>query len=127
MRKRGIARCATASSVSDARRGDVWLIDLGEPLGHEQGWRRPGLVVSSDGWNRHASTCTVVPLTRTRHGLPTRVEVEPSGADGLQDTSYARCEDVRSISEERLVHRLGAVDGVTLARIATTLRIFLEV
>jgi len=112
--------------VLDARRGEIWLVDLGEPVGHEQGWRRPGLVISSDGWNRHASTCTVLPLTRTRHDLPTRVEVEPTTGNGLKETSYARCEDVRAVSEERLVRRLGEIDVVTQSAVARTLRVFLE-
>lgn len=112
--------------MTEARRGEVWLIDLGEPLGHEQGWQRPALVVSSDGWNRHATTCTVLPMARTRRGLPTRVEVEPTPANGLDETSYARCEDVRAVSEERLVRRLGAVDAVVQLAVARTLRTFLE-
>jgi mRNA interferase MazF len=117
----------TASTLSDARRGEIWLIDLGEPTGHEQGWRRPALVMSSDHWNRHASTVTVLPLTRTQHGLPTRVEVEPDRGNGLDETSYARCEDIRSVSERRLVHRTGVVDAADLARVGAVISRFLEV
>jgi mRNA interferase MazF len=113
--------------VSEARRGELWIVDLGEPLGHEQGWHRPALVISSDEWNRHAGTLTVLPITRTRHGLPTRVEIEPTVPTGLDDVSYARCEDIRSVSERRLVHRVGGVDAVVMASVATTIRIFLEV
>ncbi|GAA3530869.1 type II toxin-antitoxin system PemK/MazF family toxin [Aeromicrobium panaciterrae] len=112
--------------MSDARRGEIWLIDLGEPIGHEQGWTRPALVVSSDHWNKHAQTVTVLPITRTRHGFPTRVEIEADAANGLDATSYARCEDIRSISERRLVHRTGHVDPVVMADVATTSRRFLE-
>ncbi len=102
------------------------MIDLGEPLGHEQGWQRPALVVSADGWNEHASTCVVLPLTRTRHGFPTRVEIEPTPTNGLRETSYARCEDVRSVSEQRLVRRLGLVDLAVELAVARTLRTFLD-
>lgn len=102
------------------------MIDLGEPIGHEQGWRRPGLIISGDGWNQHASTCTVLPVTRTRHGLPTRVELEPTPDNGLQETCYARCEDIRAVSQERLVHRLGVVDAIVQSSVARTLRLFLE-
>ena len=62
--------------TSDARRSEVWLLDFGEPMGHEQGWQRPALIVSSDEWNRHATVLTVLPLTRNKHDLPTRVEIE---------------------------------------------------
>ena len=102
------------------------MLDFGEPMGHEQGWTRPALVVSSDHWNRHASTLTVLPLTRTRHDLPTRVEIEPNLANRLDEVSYARCEDIRSISERRLVHVLGRVDSLVMAAVTRTLGRFLE-
>jgi mRNA interferase MazF len=118
---------ATVWTVTDARRGEIWLLDLGEPLGHEQGWQRPALILSSDRWNRHAATVTVLPLTRTHHGLPTRIEIEPDDDNGLDETSYARCEDVRSVSERRLTHRVGMVDDLTMSRVGPVLRRFLEI
>lgn len=122
----GTARCATTSTMADARRGELWLIDLGEPLGREQGWQRPAVVVSTDLWNEHASVVTVLPLTRTRHGLPTRIELEPDGRNGLDAVSYARCEDIRSVSDARLVRRLGTADVVMMGSIGRVLRLLLE-
>ncbi|MGI8536429.1 MAG: type II toxin-antitoxin system PemK/MazF family toxin [Mycobacteriales bacterium] len=113
--------------MTDAARGDVWLLDLGEPVGHEQGWVRPAVVVSSDRWNRHASTAVLLPLTRTRHDLPTRVEIEPSPLNGLDATSYARCEDIRGVSEHRLVRRIGVLDPLVMLTVSRTMRLFLEV
>ncbi len=122
----GISPYATAWSVSDARRAEIWLLDLGEPLGREQGWQRPALVVSSDEWNRHAQTMTVLPLTRTSHGLPTRIEIEPDTGNGLDEISYARCEDIRSVSERRLMRRLGSVDALVMSAVTRTIKTFLE-
>ncbi len=113
--------------MSDARRGELWLLDLGEPVGREPGFDRPGLVVSSDQWNRHAPTMTVLPLTRTGHGFPTRIEIEPDAANGLDATCYARCEDIRSLSERCLIQRIGVVDGAVMASVGRTLRTFLEI
>ena len=113
--------------ATEARRGDVWMLDLGEPLGQEQGWQRPALIVSSDEWNRHANVVTVLPITRSKHGLPTRVEIESDARTGLTETSYARCEDIRSVSDRRLVRRLGAVDIVTMSALGRVLRTFLEI
>ena len=112
--------------MSEARRGDLWLLDFGDPVGREQGWTRPALVVSSDHWNRHAATLTVMPLTRTKHNLPTRVEIEPDRRNGLDETSYARCEDIRSVSDRRLLHQLGTADALVMASVGTVVRIFLE-
>lgn len=112
--------------MGDSRRGDVWAVDFGDPIGHEQGFRRPSIVISSDEWNRHAATCIVVPLTRTLSRLPTRSEIEPTPANGLSDISYARAEDVRSVSSDRLVRRLGSVNVMDLHAIGGTLRRIME-
>ena len=72
---------------TNPRRGDVWLVDFGEPIGHEQGWRRPAVVMSSDHLNDSAaSPVIVVPVTSTRWGLPSHVEIE-TGQSGLAHTS----------------------------------------
>jgi mRNA interferase MazF len=117
----------TVWTVTEARRGDIWLIDLGEPVGHERGFTRPALIISSDGWNLPAGTTTVLPITRTRHGLPTRVEIEPDPRNGLDAVSYARCEDIRAVSERRLIHRIGTVDAIAMGAVARVLRTFLEI
>lgn len=117
----------SATVLPRAARGDVWLIDLGTPLGHEQGFTRPAVVVSHDGLNRSAADLViVVPVMRTRRALPGHVEIEAGDGTGtgtgLSDTSYAQAEQVRAVTSNRLVRRLGAVDVVTLAKVEEALR-----
>lgn len=93
------------------------------PLGDEQGFSRPAVVVSHDGLNRSAADLViVVPVTRTRRALPGHVEIKADAATGLSDTSYARAEQVRAVMSDRLVRRLGAVEVATLAVIEQALR-----
>ncbi|MFV2000836.1 MAG: type II toxin-antitoxin system PemK/MazF family toxin [Acidimicrobiia bacterium] len=109
-----------------ARRGEVWLVDFGGPVGREQAGRRPAVVVSSDRLNEGKSgVLMVVPLTSTRRGLPSHVEIEP-GTSGLESVSYAECEDLKSISVERLIHRKGATDAESLFDIGVALRFLLD-
>ncbi|MCA1709158.1 MAG: type II toxin-antitoxin system PemK/MazF family toxin [Actinobacteria bacterium] len=110
-----------------ARQGEIWLVDFGIPVGHEQGSQRPALVISADGLNLGASGLVVViPLTTTRRDLPLHVEVE-LGTNGLDEISYAKCEDIKSISIKRLVHRLGAVDYDVLYHVRRVLNHVLEI
>ena len=103
-------------------RGELYLADLGDPIGHEQGMRRPVLIVSAEPWlASNPPVITVVPLTRTYRARSTHVEIEP-GASGLAATSYAKCEDVRSISPDRLERRFGVADDIVLVRVGTILR-----
>jgi mRNA interferase MazF len=110
-----------------ARRGEVWLIDFGEPVGREQAGRRPAVVVSADALNQSpAGVVIVVPTTTRRRGLPSHVEIE-SGTTGLNETSYAKCEDVKSVSEESMVVRLGAIDEEAVFEVGRVLRYLLDV
>ncbi len=109
------------------RRGEIHLADLGDPFGHEQGFVRPVVLLSSQPWlDSHPPVVHVVPITRTRRGAPTHVEVEP-GASGLAATGYLKCEDLRSISPGRLERRFGEVDEVVLMRVETILRRLLSI
>jgi len=108
-------------------RGELWLVDFGEPVGHEQGYRRPALVISADRLNTsRAGLVIVVPLTRTRRGLPSHIELTPA-ATGLAETSYAKTEDIKSISTHRLTRRLGRTDPVTLRQVTRALDWLLEI
>jgi mRNA interferase MazF len=109
-----------------ARRGEVWLVDFGEPVGREQSGHRPAVVISSDLLNdSRAGVVVVVPVTTTHRGLPSHVEIEP-GSSGLDEISYAKCEDVKSVSEQRLIGRLGSVNEAVVFEMARALRFLLE-
>ena len=109
-----------------ARRGEIWLVDFGEPIGREQAGRRPAVVVSADGLNDSpAGVVIVVPCTTTRRGLPSHVELD-ADATGLDEVSYAKCEDVKSVSDRRLVARLGVTNDVALFAITRSLRFLLD-
>lgn len=112
--------------MTDARRGEVWLVDFGVPVGREGGYTRPAVVVSSDMLNAGpGGVVVVVPTTTARRGLPVHVEIEP-GASGLDEASYAKCEDVKSVATERLVRRFGVAAPEAVHRIGQTLRYVLQ-
>lgn len=81
-------------------RGDIIVVDLGEPIGHEAGLSRPAVVVSHDRL-AHVGLIAVVPVTRTRLGWPSHVEIEPSDL-GLRETSYVQTEQIRTVSTQRV-------------------------
>jgi mRNA interferase MazF len=103
----------------------VWLVDSGEPIGREQAGRRPALVVSADPLNEGpAGVVIVVPLTTAWRDLPSHVEIEP-GESGLDEVSYAKCEDVKSVSDQRLVARLGTASPEAVFAAGSVLRLLL--
>jgi mRNA-degrading endonuclease toxin of MazEF toxin-antitoxin module len=58
--------------------------------------------------------------------LPTRIELEATTQSALDEISYACCEDIRAISERRLVRSLGRVDPLVMLSVSRTLRLFLD-
>lgn len=108
------------------RRGEVWLTDFGDPLGSEQAGKRPAVVVSSDLLNDGpAGVVIMVPITTAYRDLPSHIEID-QGSSGLDEISYAKCEDIKSVSEQRLIGRLGAVSDDVTFQIARVLRFLMD-
>lgn len=107
-------------------RGEVHDIDLGQPVGHEPGFVRPAVVISSDILNNGpGGLVVVVPVTSAAYGLRSHIELEP-GASGLDHTSYARCDQLRVVSADRLSFRRGILAPDSFRLIEQALRFVLE-
>jgi mRNA interferase MazF len=106
-------------------RGEVWNVDLDPVMGHEQGGRRPALVVSVDQFNQGSSGLVlVVPISTKDKRVRTQVPIA-AGEAGLKELSFAKCEAVRSISLERLRTRWGSVADETMEQVAYCLKVLL--
>lgn len=96
------------SVPSNPSRGEIWIVDLSTTRGHEQeGESRPCLVVSANELNTGPSELAIViPITKSSRGIPFHVEIDPSES-GLDFSSFIMCEQIRSLSRERLRNRIG--------------------
>lgn len=107
-------------------RGEIYEVDLGQPVGHEPAFRRPAVVVSVDILNNSPGQLVmVVPITSAAYGLRSHVELEP-GSSGLGHTSYARCDQLRVISTVRLSSRRGLIGPGQMHAIDQALRFVLD-
>jgi mRNA interferase MazF len=126
------------SSTSSYKRGDIWIVDFGNPLGTEMGLEHPALIVSSQELNDLAGALQrliVVPGTSTRFEnrqtgkvLAVHLEVPASSVNGLNHTTYFMSEQVRAISVLRFRRRLGTVQANLLKemedKLCLVLRLF---
>lgn len=111
--------------MAQIARGEIWLADLNPVRGHEQAGQRPCLIISVDLFNQGASGLVVVlPITSKEKGIPFHVKIDPP-AGGIKTQSFIKCEDVRSISVERLERRWGIVAAETLAEVEDRLKILM--
>ena len=108
--------------------GQVWWVDLEPATGHEQGGRRPAVVVGSE---LHCSfpigMILIAPCTTADRGLPHHVELEWR-AVGLDRPTWVRTEDVRAVSDRQLQGQrpLGSVTDADLMTVKRFLRLMLD-
>ena len=106
-------------------RGQVWYVDLGDPIGHEAGFDRPFLVISVDQFNDGgAGVILGVPITSKDHEVPLHVRFAPPEG-GVTSESFLQPEGLRSISKERLRRAMGHVGSETLDSVEDAIRILL--
>jgi len=88
------------------------LASLEPRIGREQGGKRPVLVISNDGFNRHVPLVTVLPLT-SLEGKRRRVYgfevVLPANAAGNPLESIVMPQQIRTLSRSRINRVLGSL------------------
>jgi mRNA interferase MazF len=97
--------------------GEIWLFDPDPVKGREIGKKvRPALVVSCNELNEGPSGLViVVPMTSKDKGIPSHIRIDQHQA-GIKVTSFAVCEQVRSVSKERFIKKLGKVQVHSILR-----------
>ncbi len=106
-------------------RGEVWTVNLNPVRGHEQAGHRPGLIISVNTFNHGpAGLAAIIPITTKEKGIPFHVAISPPEG-GVSKKSFIKCEDIRSISTERLSKCLGAVSLETLQAVEERVKILL--
>ena len=93
-------------------RGDVHLVRLDPTLGSEIQKTRPCVIVSPDELNAHLRTVIVAPMTTAGRAYPWRIRCRFRRRSG-----YVVLDQLRTVDRERLVKRLGALPGETIAEV----------
>jgi mRNA interferase MazF len=113
-------------SEAEPRRGDIWRVNLDPTVGHEQAGTRPALVVSVDKFNHGpAGLVVVLPITSKDKKQPIHVSIEPPDG-GLSTVSFIKCDEIRSVSKQRLKRFCGTVSAQTMADVEMRIRILLN-
>lgn len=107
--------------------GEVVVADLGEPVGREAGFPRPAVVVTAQVVLAQGPRVVhVVPVTSTRRGFRSEVDLEPDDTNGLTEPSAAQCQHLRAVSTDRLTESLGNVGPTVLLQLRETLADLLD-
>ncbi|HEY3116249.1 MAG TPA: type II toxin-antitoxin system PemK/MazF family toxin [Chloroflexota bacterium] len=99
-----------------ARRFDVVLVELDPSRGSEIRKTRPCVVITPDEMNEALKTVIVAPMTTGGHAYPWRVPVHFGGRGGR-----VALDQIRAVDRDRLLRRVGQLDGPTAGSVLGTL------
>lgn len=105
---------------SSVQRGEVWLINLDPTIGAEIKKSRPAIIVNDDAIGI-LPLKVIVPVTEWKEhytAAPWLVRLLPNSENGLEKPSAADAFQIRSVSQQRFVRRLGRLSDAALKAIA---------
>ena len=110
------------------QQGDVFWIDLEEPIGSSPGYRRPHVVIQNNRMNRsQINTVIVCALTTNlrRAKAPGNLLLEPGEAD-LPDQSVVNVSQIFTVDKAQLVEKIGTLSGERIRQILDGVRLLTE-
>ena len=111
------------------KQGEICLINLDPTVGAEIKKTRPAIVVNDNTIGR-LPLKVIVPLTDWKEryiAAPWMVKLSPDKKNKLTKASSADCFQVRSLSEQRFVKKIGVVDADVLEKVKEGLAIVLSI
>ena len=116
------------SSITLPLRGEVWRVEFNPTKGDEIQKLRPAVVISTDSFNP-LKTKLVVPLTTWQERFSNAqwmVKIVADDTNGLDHDSAADALQLRCVSHERFMTKLGVIRASVLDEIATAIAIVIE-
>lgn len=108
--------------------GDIVWVNLAPTVGDEIKKRRP-VVVLNNGHEKHLRLAIVVPITNWTERWNTNpffVSLNPSPENGLKKKSSVDCFQIRAVSHQRVLERIGIVTPSELSQIKKALALILD-
>ena len=101
------------------KQGEIWLINLDPTIGAEIKKTRPAIIVNDDSLGK-LPLRVIVPVTdwKERYKIaPWMIKIETDPKNGLSKDSSADCFQVRSVSQERFIKKIGSISNIIIDEI----------
>ena len=111
------------------KRSEIWLINLEPTIGAEIRKKRPAIIVNDDELGI-LPLKVIVPITDWKDKFEVAewmVKIEPDKNNNLIKVSSADCFQIRSLSQERLIKKIGYVDELIMYKISVALSKVLKI
>ena len=100
-------------------RGEIWLVNLEPTIGAEMNKTRPVLIINDNGLGK-LPLRVIVPITgwKEHYGIaPWMIKIEPNQTNGLSKISSIDCFQIRSVSQQRLVEKIGEITSDVINKV----------
>jgi mRNA interferase MazF len=91
------------------RQCEIWYANLNPGKGSEQLGYRPIVIVSGNLMNQYLQVVITCPLTTKIKNYKGNIILEPNEKNGLAEKSEIMIFQVRSVSKDRLVKKIGSI------------------
>ena len=111
------------------RQGEIWLINLDPTVGSEIQKKRPAIIINDDRLGV-LPLKVIVPITDWKNNYSIAnwmVQISPTSENGLTKLSAIDCFQIRSLSEERFIKKLGVISDNNLVAIKIALKKVLSI
>jgi mRNA interferase MazF len=105
------------------KQGEIWLVCLDPVVGAEINKTRPAIIINDDALGI-LPLKVIIPVTEWKEKylhVPWFVRIEPTEKAGLTKESAADCFQIRSVSNSRLIKKLGNLDRPQVEKIQVAL------
>jgi mRNA interferase MazF len=110
------------------KRGEIWLVNLDPTIGQEIKKCRPAVVISSDFYSP-IPLRIIVPITKWQAKFinrPFMVRIAQDVVNGLAQDSAGNILQIRSVSTQRFVNRIGTVSDEVMKELLAGLVISVD-
>ena len=109
------------------KRGQIYLVDLSNGFGSEQGGVRPVLVIQNNKGNKYSPTiiCAAITSKMNKAKLPTHVPIDCHRCE-LEKDSVILLEQIRTIDKSRLREKVCHLNCTFLKQVDHALKISLS-
>ncbi len=110
-----------AINNKEMNHGDIYFVDLPLLQGSVQGGKRPCILMSNQLALNSSPVVVIIPLT-SKEKKPQRTHTKLGIESGLKIQSTALCEQILTVSKERLINKIGKVPSYKMKEIADAVK-----
>jgi len=107
------------------KHGEVWQVDFAPAVGQEIKKQRPAIIVNHNAVGS-LNLKIVVPISEVNKPSTWHIPLSPSTSNGLTKNCHADCFQIKSISHDRFIQKLGKLSELEMDEVKLGLVLVLD-